>query len=345
MTVNATILSKPQVKNAGKLLAVLAAAALLFAAFLLANGADPLAIYSNMISSTLFTPYGIGEVLIKSTPLILIAVGTCISAKAGLINVGGEGQFAIGALFSTAAGLSIGDSLPSFMGIVVMMLAGVFGGAIWSGVAGILKIRANMNETLTTLIMNYIAYQIVSYFVFNDLKDPDSFNWPQTAKIAHSLRLPRIAGKINLGILIALAAAVIVWLLVRKTKWGYSLRIVGGNANAALHAGINVEMVQIVAMLLSGALAGLAGAIEIAGVEERLRQTTGVNYGYLGFLAAWMAWNDPAVAVLTAAVIGFLSVSGNVLEISSGLPSSAISILMAIVLFAILWKGKGRKSE
>ena len=261
MTVNATILSKPQVKNAGKLLAVLAAAALLFAAFLLANGADPLAIYSNMISSTLFTPYGIGEVLIKSTPLILIAVGTCISAKAGLVNVGGEGQFAIGALFSTAAGLSIGDSLPSFMGIVVMMLAGVFGGAIWSGVAGILKIRANMNETLTTLIMNYIAYQIVSYFVFNDLKDPDSFNWPQTAKIAHSLRLPRIAGKINLGILIALAAAVIVWLLVRKTKWGYSLRIVGGNANAALHAGINVEMVQIVAMLLSGALAGLADRV------------------------------------------------------------------------------------
>lgn len=329
----------------GKMAAIVGAAVALFAVFLLCQGVNPLSVYGNMITSTLGTSYGIGQVLIKSTPFILIAVGTCVSAKAGLVNVGGEGQFAMGALFSVTAALFIGDSMPSFFGIVLMMLAGMIGGAFWSGLAGVLKIKANMNETLTTLIMNYIAYQIVSYFVFNQLKDPDSFNWPQTAEISENLRLPRIWGKVTIGIIIALLAAVLIWLMISKSKWGYSLWVIGGNANAALHAGINVQKVQMIAMLISGALAGFAGAIEISGVEERLRQTTGVNYGYLGFLAAWMAWNNPAAAIFTAVVIGFLSVAGNVLEISSALPSSTIQILMALVLLAILWKGKEKKSQ
>lgn len=335
----------PCLKDVGKLAAVAAAAVVLFAVFLLAMGVDPLSIYGNMISSTLGNSYGIGEVLIKATPFILIATGTCVSAKAGLVNVGGEGQFAMGALFAAALALAIADKLPGFIGIILVLLAGTAGGALWSGTAGILKVKANMNETLTTLIMNYIAYQIVSYFVFNDLKDPDSFNWPQTAKIADTLCLPRIWGKVTIGILISVAAAVFVWLFIKKSKWGYSLKVIGGNANAALHAGFNVKKIQLIAMIASGALAGLAGAIEITGVEERLRQTTGANYGYLGFLAAWMAWNNPAAAILTATVIAFLSVSGNVLEISSSLPSSTVQILMAIVLLAILWKGKGKKES
>jgi simple sugar transport system permease protein len=219
------------------------------------------------------------------------------------------------------------------------------GGMAWSGIAGILKNKANMNETITTLILNYIAFQAVSYFVFGLLKDPASFNWPQSPPIADSLRLPRLgSSKVSAAIIIALAAAVLVWLVLKKTTWGHKIRVIGGNPSAALHAGYDVMKNRLLVMMLSGALSGLAGMLEICAVEDRLRQSTGVNYGYLGFLAAWMAWNNPLLCVFTAFTIGLLSVAGNTLEITSGLPSSSVRILMSVVLLAILWKGR-RKAQ
>lgn len=316
---------------------------LLFGAFLLTQNVNPLEIYSNMITSTLTTSYGIGEVILKSTPFILVAVGTSISAKAGLVNVGGEGQLIIGALFSTWAAVFWLGNLPGIIGIPLMALAGMLGGMAWSGIASILKVKANMNETITTVIMNYIAVNVVSIAVYGELKDPDAFSWPMSPKISDNLELPVITGSINIGFLIAVAVAVGAWLIIRYTEIGFKLRVIGGNAQAAEGAGFPVKKIQFIAMLVSGAIAGLAGMIEIAGVEGRLRTTTGADYGYLGFLAAWMAWNNPLAAIITALLIGFLSVSGSILEFSSGLPSSATQILMALVLISILWKGKEKK--
>lgn len=336
-------MQKVNMKAIAQYIGVLIISIVIFGIFLTIQGINAADVYANMIISTLWTSYGIGEVIIKSTPLILIAVATCISSKAGLVNVGGEGQFAIGALFSTMIAIFGLQNVPGFIGIIIMALAGIIGGMLWSGFAGIMKVKANMNETITTVILNYIAYEVVSYFVFGILKDPKSANWPMSPKIPQQLKLPIITGKLSIGIVVALIIAIITWIIITKSKWGYKLRVIGGNPIAALHAGYNVGKTQLTAIIISGGLAGLAGMIEIAGVEERLRQTTGVNYGYFGFLAAWMAWNNPLLAVVTAVIIGFLSVSGNVLEISSGLPSSSIRILMAIVLLAILWKGKGNR--
>jgi len=321
--------------------AVLFVPIFLFGVFLQLQGVNALSIYGSMVRFTLFTPYGIGEVIIKSTPLILIAVATCVSAKAGLVNVGGEGQFAIGALTSAAFAITFLNNVPGYIGIPLMAIAGIIGGMAVGGIAGILKCKANMNETITTLILNYIAFQTVSYFVFGIFKDPGSFNWPMTAPIAGQLRLPRIPGsKVSAAIFIAVAVALCMWMIIKNTKWGYTIRVIGGNPMAARQSGLNVKKNQLIAMLISGGLAGLAGMLEISAVEERMRQTTGVNFGYLGFLAAWMAWNNPVLAIATSFVIGFLSVAGNTLEITSGLPSSSIRILMSVVLLAILWKGK-----
>lgn len=312
-----------------------------FGIFLQIQGVNAIATYTSMITSTLGTSYGVGEVIIKSTPLVLIAVATAVSSKAGLVNVGGEGQFAIGALAAAAAGMLFLQDAPGIVGIPLMSLAGIAGGMLWSGIAGGLKIKANMNETITTLILNYIAIQVVSFFVYGPLKDPDSFNWPQTAQISSQLRLPRLGNsKVSIAIFFALGLAVIIWLILRKTRWGYKLRVIGGNPIAATQAGYHVAKNQLIAMLISGGLAGFAGMLEICGVEFQMRQTTGTNYGYLGFLAAWMAWNNPLLGVVTAFIIGFLSVAGNTMEITSGLPSSSIRILMSIVLLAILWKGR-----
>jgi simple sugar transport system permease protein len=337
-------ISPGTVSNAGLWGAVFLFPLLLFAAFLAVQGVDVRETYSAMLNMTLFTTYGLGEVIIKTTPLIFIALATCVSARAGIVNVGGEGQFAMGALFSTVTGIYFASSLPGFAGIPLMALAGILGGMLWSGIAGILKNRANMNTTITTLILNYIAFQVISFFVFGLLKDPASFNWPMSPPIPPQMRLFKFGtSKVSISIFIALATAVTVWLILEKTVWGYKIRVIGGNPTAAIHAGYNVKKNQLIAMLVSGGLAGLAGMLEICAVEERLRQTTGVNYGYLGFLAAWMAWNNPLLSVLTAFVIGFLAVAGNILEIVSGLPSSSIRILMSIVLLSILWKGRAKK--
>lgn len=317
-----------------------AVALLIFAAFLSANGANPSEIYSNMIVSTLGSGYGIGQVIVKTAPLLLVAIATVISAKAGLVNVGGEGQLAIGALTSTLAANFLLKNVPGIIGIPLMALFGMAGGMLWSGAAGLLKVKARMNETLTTVIMNYIAYDLLAFFVYGILKDPDSFNWPQSAEVASQLRLPEIAPGVSISIFFGLGIAALTWYVLKYSARGFRLKVIGGNVQAAIHSGLNVGRIQMRAMLLSGAISGLAGMLEISGIEGRLRATTGTNYGYYGFLAAWMAWNSPLGSIATAFVIGILTVAGGVLEITSSLPASATKILMAIILLAILWKGK-----
>ncbi len=316
---------------------------IVYAIFLVSQNHNPIEIYYNMISQTLGNSYGIGEVIIRSAPLVLLAVATCITSKAGLVNVGGEGQFAMGALFATSSAIFLLEDVPNIIGITLMALSGIVGGMLWAFIAAGLKVKANMNETIVTVIMNYIAYFTVSYFVYGALKDPDSFNWPMSPKISEQLELPSIINSISVAIVIAIVIALSVWIILKKSKWGYMLRVIGANPIAALHAGYSVSRTQVIAFVISGGIAGLAGMLEIAGVEERLRTNTGVNFGYLGFLAAWMAWNNPLAAIFTAFIIGLINISGNVLEISSGLPSSSVEILMAIILLSILWKGKGGK--
>lgn len=318
---------------------------LVFGAFLLAVGVNPLLAYAAMARSAFGDVYGLGEVVIKTTPFILTALAAALPARAGLVNVGGEGQLALGALAATAAAVFLVGGLPGFVGIPLLLLAGAVGGAGWAALAAFLRVRGRMNETITTLLLNYVAFFTVGYFIHGALKDPKSFNWPYSPPIPDALRLPTLPGtRIHLGIVIAVALAVLVWFVTTRTRWGFRLRVVGGNAIAARQCGLPVGRVQFATMVAAGALAGIAGMIEICGIEGRLRPTTGVGYGYLGFLASWMAWNHPLGLIGTALIIGAISVAGNSLEINSGLPSSSVNILMALVLFAILAVGKRRSA-
>lgn len=318
----------------------------LFALFLLLAGLNPLEVYGQMLRSTLGDSYGLGEVVIKTTPFILTALAAALPARAGLINVGGEGQFAIGALFTAWAGASLAPRVPWPLGLVLLLVAGMAGGALWAGVAGFFRVKGGMNETITTILLNYVALFTVGFFVHGILKDPASFNWPFSPPLAADLRLPTLPGsRVHLGIVAAIACAVLVWFVTTKTRWGFAIRVVGGNAEAARQAGLNVGAIQMGTLLAAGALAGMAGMIEVAGIEGRLRPSTGVGYGYLGFLASWMALNHSLWLVVTAFLIGIISVGGNALQISSGLPSSSVNILMALVLFAILALGQKKEEQ
>lgn len=321
--------------------AMFAAPFLVFGLFLLVHGTNPLDLYVSMFTSTFGDWYGFGEVLVKATPIILTGLAAALPARAGMINVGGEGQLAIGALFATWFGVFYFSAAPAWLGLPALLLVGALGGAVWAAVTALLRVKGNMNETITSLLLNYVAFFTVGFFVHGLLKDPESFNWPFSPEIASALRLPIVNGtRLHAGIAIAAAVAVAVWFVLARTRLGFRIRVLGSNRLAAERAGFPVSRLQLWVLIAAGALAGIAGMIEIAGIEGRLRPTTGANYGYLGFLAAWMAWNHPLKLTLTAFLLGMISVAGNSLEMNSGLPSSAVHILMALVLLFLLGSGR-----
>ncbi|MFC4601342.1 ABC transporter permease [Cohnella hongkongensis] len=309
----------------------------LYGIFLLVYGVNPLQLYVSMVKSAFGDLYGFGEVLLKATPFVLTGLAAALPAKAGLVNVGGEGQLAIGALLATWFAVFYLNAMPAWLGIPLMMIAGALGGAVWAGLVAVLKVKGRLNETITSVLLNYVAAFTVGFFVHGMLKDPNSFNWPFSPEIASSLRLPIVNGtRLHVGFAIALVLAALVWFVLEKTRLGFRIRVLGSNRLAAERAGFGIRGMYFWVLIAAGMLAGIAGAIEIAGIEGRLRASTGANFGYLGFLAAMMAWNHPLRLILTAFLLGMISVAGNTLEIGSGLPSSSVNILMALVLFFIL---------
>jgi simple sugar transport system permease protein len=309
----------------------------IFALFLLMVGVDPVKTYRMMLQSALGDRYGVSEVLIRATPFLLAGLATAVPARVGLINVGAEGQLALGALFTAAAATALGSGLPGLVLIPLLVVAGMLGGALWAGLAGWLRVRLQLNETIATLLLNYVATLTVAYCVHSFLKDPASFNWPFSPPLPDQARFLTIGGtRLHWGVVLAPVAAVLVWYLVSRTVWGLHMRVVGGNGEAARRAGLNVERIQLFAFLLAGALAGLAGMVEVAGVEGRLRPTTGVGFGYVGFLAAWMVSHHPLWLIGSSLLLAVIAVSGDALQITAGLPASSVNILMALVLIGVL---------
>lgn len=316
-----------------------------FALFLLAAGADPLATYQAMFRNAIGDAYGAGEVAVRAAPFVLTALAAAIPARAGLVNVGGEGQFAVGALAATWAAVALGGSLPRPVTLAALAAAGALGGAAWSGLAGLLRVRLKLNETISTLLLNYVAFLFMASIVHGPLKDPASFNWPFSPPLAEAARFPTLGGsRVHLGIVLAVLAALALWYLLARTYWGFRLRVVGGNPEATRRAGIHVDRTLLAAMLVGGALAGLAGMVEVAGVEGRLRPTTGTGFGYAGFLAAWMAGHHPLGVLGSALLLAVIAVSGDALQIFASLPASSVNILMALVLLGVLARFGGSRT-
>ena len=210
------------------------------------------------------------------------------------------------------------------------------GGLLWALIPGALRVYFNLNETICTLLLNYVALLVISVFVHGPLKDPASFNWPFSPPLVDAAKWIEIWGRAHIGILVAPLAAVIVWFIFNKTVVGLRLRVVGGNPEAAKRAGLNVSRTQILAMLAGGALAGLGGMIQVCGVEGRLLPTTGVGFGYTGFLAAWTVGQNPLLAIISSIVLSLIAVSGDTLQLGAGLPASSVNILTATVVLGVL---------
>ena len=264
-------------------------ALILFSVVLLALGKDPIAAYQQIYQGALADDYGRSEVVVKMIPFILCALAVAIPAQVGLVNVGGEGQIYIGALFASVVALAFGD-LPAVLLIPLLVLAGFIGGGLWAGIAGVLRAYVGLNETICSLLLSYIANLIIEFVIHGPLKDPSGSNWAYSARFSDNALLPLFGDtRISLGIIFALVAVAVYFWVMNYTRWGYKTRVMGGNPEAARRSGIQINRYLIMSMVIGGTLAGLAGMVEVTAIQERLRGGITNGYGYIGFLVAWIA--------------------------------------------------------
>jgi len=314
--------------------------ALVVAGFLLlATGRNPLHAYWQMFSEAFGTSYGFAEVLVKATPLILCGLGVMLAFKMLFWNIGAEGQLHMGAWAATAVVMTGWDTSPWLM-IPAMMLAGMLGGAFWALIPAILKVKLNCNEIITTLLLNYVAILWVAHFIYGPWKDPVSFGFPMTKQFPAGAQLLRFGdSRVHLGLVFALLAAVVLYYLQEKSRWGFEVAVTGGNPGAAEYAGMNAGRNVILVMLLSGGLCGLAGMVEVSGIQLKLLKDISPHaapYGYTAIIIAWLARRNPWGVVLVSILMAGLYVGGETVQITMKLPVNIVLIIQALILFFVL---------
>lgn len=275
------------------------------------------------------------ETLLAATPLLMAALAVAIGLRGGLFNIGVEGQFLVGGLFAAFLGSHLAF-LPGSLLLVVILLGGIVGGAFWAAIAGAMKARFGAHEVITTIMLNYIAFKMVSWLVRGPLHGPGPI--PQTPYVPESARLAILVPdtRLHAGLLLALLAALGVWWFLWKTPWGFAVRTVGLNAEAAEYAGIGMRRTMVGTMALSGALAGLAGGVQIAGVDFRLVQEGfSAGYGYDSIAVSLLGLNHPAGIVLAAWLFAALRSGAAQMQVEAGVSSQIISVLQALVILMV----------
>ncbi|MBN1146683.1 MAG: ABC transporter permease [Anaerolineales bacterium] len=315
------------------------------AVMLLFLGANPLQAYGALLEGAFGSANAIAETLVKATPLLLVGLGICIAFRGNVINIGGEGQMIVGAILAILVGLTLTE-WPGWIIIPLAMLAGFLGGAIWGGIPGFLKAHFNVNEILSTIMMNAIAVQLMNFLLRGPMIDPVQLEAasriPQTARLIEAFRLPRLAPtRLHLGFAIAVALAIVVYIFLWRMTLGYRLRAVGQSHYAARYAGINVKNNIVLALLLSGAFAGLAGAIQIYGVNYRMitdGSATGFtgSAGFNGIVAALFGQLHPIGTIPASIFFGALLVGANKMQRVVQVPSALITALNGLVVVFVV---------
>lgn len=316
--------------------------ALLIGAIVLALvGGNPLAAYAQIARSSFGSVAVFSDTLVKATPLILVGLACALAFRMRLWNIGAEGQFFLGAWGASAVVLLplVSPTTSRWVVIPLMLIAGMAAGAAWGFIPGILKARFNVNEIISTLMLNYIAIAWNDFFIFGVWSEggfqmspvfPKNAWLPRLADFARSVRA--FSGlTTHLGLLFALVAAVVVWLILNRSRWGYEIRLIGDNPRAAQYAGIPIARHTVLVLMLSGALAGLAGMSEISGVVHRLQGQISPGYGFTGIIVAWLAKLNPFAIILVSILFGALILAGREIQ-----PSGIPKMIQGIVLVCLI---------
>lgn len=308
---------------------------LICAIFLLLSGNNPITVYLKMIDGAFGSSFGLSETLVKAIPLLLCGIGVAVAYRISIWNIGAEGQFAVGAIAATSITIYFPD-LPGVLYIPVMMAAGVAAGAVWGLFTAIPRTYFQVNELITSLMLNYVALLLLDYFVFGPWRDPNGFNFPGTPEFSLHQQLLTIQGtRLHLGLIFALITVILFSFFFNKTRWGYEMRLLGANPSAAEYAGIPIKKHILIVMMISGGLAGLAGMSEVSGVAHRLMYGISPGYGYTAIIVAWLAKLNPWAMIISSIFFGALIVGGYSVQ-TIGLPSSMSLMLQGSILFCLI---------
>jgi len=305
------------------------------AVFLAVMGFSPVVIYRKMFGGAFGSRYGITETVVKTIPLMLASLGVSVAFRMKLWNIGAEGQIYMGSFAASWVALTF-PQLPSHIMLPAMFIAGIAGGALWGLIPAIPRAYFGTNETLTTLMLNYVAILWVDYLVFGPWKDPAGFNFPLTPKFSPSASLPVFGNsRVHIGILFGLTAAFLLYVMLKYTKWGYEIRVIGESREAAEYAGMKVVRNIMLVMVLSGGLAGLAGMAEVAGITHRLQSGISPGYGYSAIIIAWLSRLNPWMIIVASFLFAGLIVGGYSVQ-TIGMSASIATMLQGMILFFVL---------
>ncbi len=313
------------------------AALIICAGLVLWAGEPVLNAYWLLFKGAAGSRFALTETMTRATPMILTGLAAAIAFRAKLWNIGGEGQFYVGALSATWLGSGM-ITLPAWLMIPFLMVAGALAGGLLLLIPAILKNRLKVDEVVTTLLLNFIVLLVVNYLLEGPLKDPMSMGWPQSASIIDEGVLPVIVSKsrLHLGFVFALAAAVLAWAIMRFTVWGYEIRAVGFNAAAAAFSGIGVNRTIVLTALLSGGLAGLAGVGEVAGTKGYLTLDLSPGFGYAGIAVAMLAALHPLAVIASAMFLAGIYVGADSMSRAINVPTYIADVIVATSVLSVL---------
>ena len=303
----------------------------------MALGKDPLRGLEMFFWQPIRTGYAVGELLVKATPLLIIALGLAMCFRSNVWNIGAEGQYIMGAIFAAGVALLADASTGAWI-VVPVLLAGVLGGMVWASLTALLRDRFNANEILVSLMLVYVAVQLLGYLVSGPLKDPQGFNFPQSRSFDAAARIPRLfeGSRVNIGTLLALVGVGALWVFLFRTRAGFAQQVGGLAPAAARYAGFSSRRALWTALLVSGAAAGLAGALEVAGPIGQLTPYVPAGYGFAAIIVAYVGRLHPVGMVFSAILMSMFYIGGEMAQSRLGLTKSLTGVFQGLLLFCLL---------
>ena len=302
-----------------------------------ALGKDPVRGLQVFFWEPVRTPYAIGELVVKATPLLLIALGLAVCFRSNVWNIGAEGQFVIGAVAAGGVALLAGKGTGPWI-VPVILLAGVAGGMLWAALVALLRDRFNANEILVSLMLVYVGVLVLGYLVYGPWKDPLGYNFPQTRTFDSVTQIPKLmkGSRMNIGVIIALVGVVALWIFLFRTRAGFSLQVGGLAPAAARYAGFSSRKALWTALLISGGASGLAGGLEVAGPIGQLTPYVPAGYGFAAIIVAFVGRLHPVGMVLSAVLMSMFYIGGELAQSRLGLPKSLTGVFQGLLLFSLL---------
>lgn len=303
----------------------------------LALGKDPVRGLQVFFWEPVKSWYALGELMVKATPLLLIALGLSLCYRSNVWNIGAEGQYIVGAVLASGVALMADKGTGAWI-VLPVLLAGLLGGMLWAGLTALLKDRFNANEILVSLMLVYVAEMVLSYLVYGPWKDPAGFNFPQTQNFEPATRVPRLmaGSRVSIGLLIALACVAAMWVFLFRTRPGFAQQVGGLAPAAARYAGFSSRRALWVALLVSGGLAGLAGALEVAGPIGQLTPYVPAGYGFAAIIVAFVGRLHPVGVIFSAVLMSMFYIGGELAQSRLGLSKSLTGVFQGLLLFSLL---------